>query len=250
MVPEETNGYFTYSLANHIRHDAQGPRHICGEHGGIISLSTGPRLAEARNQIVDIYASQHTAEWLLMVDSDMVFGPTLVEDLLSVADPEKVPILSGLAFAGGRSADPYPAVYRGVEAEANGMRYVSVERAYDYPRDALVQVQATGGACLLMHRGALGAIGKANEHLPDGRANPYRWFVEGSVGPGGEEWGEDIAFGLRANALGIPVHVHTGIKLGHRKAQTIDEAYYDAYRATPGAAERSNGHRAPAEVKV
>lgn len=223
----ETSGWFTYSVADLLRWDAQGPQHIVGANGGIISLSSGPRIAEARNQIVDIFAERHPAsQWLLMVDSDMTFSADLLERLMTVADPVEAPIVGGLCFAGGRQSDPYPTIYRSVQKDG----YASIDRVYDYPRDTLVRVGATGGACLLIHRNALGAMKQKFGTKDDGTINPYPWFAEGIFGPEGEPWGEDIIFCLRAGALGIPVHVHTGVKLGHVKTHIIDEEFYDNRR--------------------
>jgi hypothetical protein len=231
MFPETTSGWFTYSMVDLMRWDAQGPQHICGPDGGFISLSTGPRIAEARNQIVDTFADKHPkAEWLLMLDDDMTFHPSLLEKLMAVAHPTEVPIVGGLCFAGGRMNDPYPTIAELVQKGDENEQYASIKWVKDYPRNALVRVGATGGACLLMHRGALGAIGNAYKLLPNGKPNPYPWFAEGVIGPEGEPWGEDVVFCLRANQLGIPVWVHTGVKLGHVKHHIIDEEYFDNYR--------------------
>src|SRR5688572_12789945 len=69
-----TSGHFTHSLVDLMRWDAQGPGHVCGAAGGFIDAMSGPRVAEARNQVVDRFATDHPhAEWLLFLDSDMTF---------------------------------------------------------------------------------------------------------------------------------------------------------------------------------
>lgn len=216
----------------------QGSKHLTTP-GGSMKMTSGPRIAEARSQLVDCFFAEplfEGAEWLLMVDSDMVFEANMVERLMEVADPKETPILGGLCFAGGRSHDPYPTIYRQVElAGHDGKSFVGVEPIREYPRDELVRVGATGGACLLVHRQVF--IAMSHEHprgwgtFPDGRKNPYPWFVEGTVTPNGEPVGEDIAFCMRADQLGIPIHVHTGVKLGHVKHFILDEAWFDASRA-------------------
>lgn len=227
---ESTSGWFTHCLADLIRFDANAGRYICGPAGGLIALSSGPRIGEIRNRIVDEFASKYTeeSEWLLMIDSDMTFPATLVEQFMAVASPEETPILGGLCFTGGASHEPQPTVYRQILVEG---QLSSVQVVYDYPRDALVKVGATGGACLMIHRKALAAM---KEHFGriDGRDNPYPWFADGIVGPRGEAWGEDVVFCLRANAIGIPVHVLTSVKLGHVKPMVIDEVFYDNHRET------------------
>lgn len=228
IFPRDVSGWFAMSVANMLTLDARYNQHIIGPRGDIIAISSSPRIAEARNQVIDNFAAlEQQPEWLLMIDSDMTFEPDLLERMLAVADPVEVPILGGLCFAGGRHHDPYPTIYRQIEKDG----YLSVDRVYDYPRDALVKVGATGAACMLIHRNALGAMKNNYNTKPDGSRNPYPWFAEGVVGPEGEPWGEDIIFCLKAGALGIPVHVHTGIKLGHIKDYVVDEAYYDARRA-------------------
>ena len=42
-----------------------------------------------------------------------------------------------------------------------------------------------------------------------------------------DDGGEDLSFCMRANALEIPVHVHTGVKTTHLKHLWLDERIYD-----------------------
>ena len=55
------------------------------------------------------------------------------------------------------------------------------------------------------------------------------WFAEGTVYKG-MSFGEDTAFCIRAMSVGIPIHVHTGAKIGHVKPQIMDEAAYKRFR--------------------
>lgn len=244
---EHVVGWFSYAKDRLLVWDANHDRHIVGPKGDIIAVSSSPRIFEARNTVVDIFAqSPAEPEWLLMLDADMTFEPDLVDRMLEVADPDKVPVLGGLCFAGGRHSNPYPTIYKGVAKD----NYVSIDRYEDYPRDALVQVQATGGAALLVHRRVLSAMQVAYDKTGDGYPNPYPWFADGIVGPGGEGWGEDTLFCLRCAALEIPVHVDTRIKLGHVKQYILDETYFDNYNETKrrdaeeAAATNGNGNRA------
>ena len=42
--------------------------------------------------------------------------------------------------------------------------------------------------------------------------------------------GEDIAFCLRAGAAGFPIHVNTGVHIGHAKTQILTLDMYDRQR--------------------
>lgn len=236
--PESISGRFTNSLAALLDYDFNGARRIVGT----AALQSGPRVAEARSQIVDHFG-QHPAkpDWLLMLDADMVFPPDLLDQMFEHADPDTVPFLGALCFAGVHGARIFPTLYRAYNEEDG---HVAVEPVEEYQRDALVRVGATGAACVLMHRRVFAAMRrpgpKAGEKfdptvhgfgtLPNGKENAYPWYCEGWVTNKGIAVGEDIALCRRAMQLGIPMHVHTGIKVGHVKSWTISEDDFDTYR--------------------
>ena len=79
-----------------------------------------------------------------------------------------------------------------------------------------------GAAFLLIHRTAIKAI---SEH---GFNEAFPFFQETQNGK--DPVGEDLTFCLRLAALGIPVHVHTGVKIGHHKSHVITEDTFLASR--------------------
>lgn len=228
---------FLKSWGDMLQHDASRGRHL-SDGGGRILMSSGPRIAEARSQIVDMFFQDPQiaeASWLLMIDSDMTFERNLVEELLRFADAKERPIVGGLCFAGGRDHDPYPTIYKEtLTTGEDGKEFPAIEPIRDYPPDTLCKVGATGAACLMVHRQVFVAMSHPYPEgfgtQPDGRKNPYPWFAENHVAPNGEPMGEDIVFCRRAAQLGIPIHVHTGIKLGHVKHFILDENWFLAGR--------------------
>jgi hypothetical protein len=226
------SGWFMWPAWNMAILDGRMSRYLVDDSGDSIHLQSSPRIHEARNQVVDLFAAlEQQPEWLLMIDADMTFEPDLLERMMQVADPVRVPILGALCFGGGRVHEPFPTIYRLLEERIDERSYYSLDKVHDYPRDALVQVGATGAACLLVHRQVFATMKNAYGTLPDGQPNPSPWFAEGITGLKGEGWGEDTVFCLRAQSLRIPVHVHTGIKVGHVKEVIIDEVFYDNRRA-------------------
>lgn len=229
--------HFLSSWGDMLQYDATRGRHLC-DGGGTIKITSGPRIAEARSQLVDTFFADPRvadASWLLMIDSDMTFEPNLVERMMEIADPENIPILGGLCFAGGRDSAPYPTIYKETEGTHDGKAFVGVEPIRDYPKDTLIKVGATGAACLLVHRQVYIAMShewpRGWGTKPDGSKNPYPWFIEGLTTPDGEPIGEDVAFCRRVRQLEIPIHVDTSIRLGHVKQYVLDEAYFDAAHA-------------------
>lgn len=220
-----------------------GCQHVLA--GGSIELLTGPRVAEGRSQVVDAFLKSEIykdVDWLFMIDSDMTFKPDALCQLLghaydgkrnAKANKPTCYVIGGLCFAGGRSK-MYPTLYKGVTRTAyDGKDQVVPEPIADYPRDELVKVMATGAAFLLVHRKVL--MHMALPH-PDGFAtdahgqpNPHPWFVEGLSK--GVQFGEDVAFCMRANALGYGVYVHTGVQTGHLKTIELNEEIWDEYLA-------------------
>jgi hypothetical protein len=191
------------------------------EHGDFCDLATGPMIADGRNQIVQTFLSHpKEPEWLLMVDTDMVFGADLADRLLEHADPEHSPIVGGLCFMGGRGAKVEPTLRVLVPDGEGGAEFSTM---WDYPPDELVNVDATGAACLLIHRRVLHDLG---ERFGD---TPYPWFA--FTVHNGNKIGEDVTFCLRARQAGYPIKVHTGIKVGHSKTNLIDDRAYLDWRA-------------------
>jgi len=199
--------------------------------GGILAIrcSFAGLLPVARNRAVQHFLDQRKADWLWFTDTDMGFAPDTVERLLEAADPLERPIVGGLCFAqreigedgyGGQQTIPTPTIFDW-HTDPDGMGSFEVRAAYE--RDALIRCDGTGTACLLIHRQALQRM--REEFGPT-------WFDriparDGSVG-------EDLSFCMRAHELGIPIHVHTGVRTTHMKTLWLaEEHYFQAIEAEP-----------------
>lgn len=207
-----------WDLSNHGRFTRTGWYGMrCGTDG----------LPGARNKVVREFL-RTDADWLWWVDTDMGYAPDTVDQLLAVADPDTRPIVGGLCFAmrqdrldgyGGNTTRPVPVIYDWAGDDA-GEGFVP---RYDYPRDALVRCSATGSACVLIHRTVFERI--AQRFMPAG------WYDKIVLSPGSLEAdevviAEDLSFAMRAAALGIPTHVHTGVKTTHMKPVWLGEDRY------------------------
>jgi hypothetical protein len=173
--------------------------------------ASGVNVAHGRNELCrQTLASD--CDWLLMLDADMTFRPDLPDALVAAADPESAPIVGALAF-GIDDGVLFPTLYGFAEQDGG----LVTLRYNDFPPDTLWQVGGTGAAALLIHRTAL-------ERIAAGGFNAvWPWFQETALGD--QRIGEDLTLCLRAAACEIPVHVHTGITVGHQKAHvlTVDQ---------------------------
>jgi GT2 family glycosyltransferase len=203
---------FLMSLTNTIDTDWAGPRRIAGRR--IHILAGGGGIDQARNDMVARFLAMD-ADWLLMVDADMVWKPGDLDALFAAADPMGRPILGALCF-GARFDDSnvFPAM---LMDDGNGGLY----RLENYPRNQIVRVTATGAAFLLVHRRVFEHMA---EHFPPNRP---KVFFAISYLANGERIGEDVHWCLQAGRLGFPIHVHTGVCVGHGKVKLVNEAVYD-----------------------
>ena len=61
----------------------------------------------------------------------------------------------------------------------------------------------------------------------DGRRFAGHWYDRMINPTTGQLLGEDLSFCARARMVGIPIHVHTGVKTTHRKPHWIGEDDYE-----------------------
>jgi hypothetical protein len=198
---------------------------------GRVSVICGPRIAAGRTDVITSFLGfKDRPEWLLMLDADMVFDTEIVERFLQASHEKLRPVVGGLCFGGGRVGQPFPTLYQLIDPGKNQGKVTKVLE--HYPKNALCKVDATGAACLFMHREVLVQMKDKFGTMPDGHKNPHPWFAETIYK--GHEYGEDWTFCMRLQQMKIPLYVHTGIKLGHVKTHLYDEQFFNDYRRNNG----------------
>lgn len=175
--------------------------------------SSGANITNARNEIVEGFLKDD-ADYLWFVDTDMVFDPDVLERLVAVAHPVDRPIVGALCFSLQKGMNARPTIYTVRDDGKIGVRW-------DYPPDKVLEVDATGTGCLLIHRSVF-------EKMRGVHGDAYPYFQEASLGS--LPVGEDITFCIRARALGFPIYVDTSVKVGHEKTFVVDESVYLAQR--------------------
>lgn len=247
LHPSDVSAKFMRSFVFMLAVDSKGVKTPDGKIGGrnrifdggaYMPVQSGAQITKSRNRVVRDFLELEGIDWLLMLDADMTFDPDLIERLVDAAHPTLRPIVGGLCFAymAGQSRQVWPTLYAHVPGSERLRRLVT------YPQDTLIPVGATGAACLLVHRSVL--EGMRDARLPDGQPRfkpPFVWFDETKfvekengvpVWETADVYSEDITFCLRAQACGFPVHVHTGVRLGHDKDMVVDEDMFLAESAS------------------
>jgi len=170
----------------------------------IAQIQTGPGIGMARNNLTAEFLKS-PAEWLFMLDTDMVISLGTLPALLEAADPEERPVVGALCCVINEN-QVRTTVYTASRDEAGEFAF---RHLLEWPHDTILRVDATGCACMIMHRNAFKRISEAHPE-EDGL-----WFAEMVVGK--HQLGEDLSFCLRCSMAEIPVFVHTGVEVGHMK---------------------------------
>lgn len=225
----QTDHMFTTSLLASMFHQ-QETGDFC--IAGSIALISSPRIAYTRNDIISRflrmkYMDPRTGavsypEALCFIDADMVWHDDAIHRMAAHLNKDN-PIIAGLCFAGKPETGMFATAHRLTQKEDGtwdgGTELVSF---HDLPEEALVNIGATGGACIMIHRNALMGIAGANRFgVRDGKLAEAIWFEDR-----GGTWGEDIVFCVKAQTCGFPIKIHTGIEFGHRKTITVDSDFW------------------------
>ena len=156
-------------------------------------------------------AMESGADYVLWLDSDMVFEPTLMEELMK--DMEGRDIVSAMYFA---RKPPYrPVILKTLEKTLGGG---NVEHYDDYPTDGIFEIAGCGFGCVMM------------------RTNVIRQMAEifsdtfGPI-PG---FGEDFSFCLRAKTMGVKMYADPKIIVGHCGGMIVTQDTYRAFTSQPG----------------
>lgn len=220
---------FAESLTDLLFHDLGNHQRIVSHAYGKMGKECGTGgIIAGRNKLAATFLDESESEWLFMIDSDMGFAADTVDRLIVAAHRDKRPVVGGLCFAmktDGRASfygiryRATPTAYRFYEDEDRA-GFVPL---FDYPRNEMVPVAATGAACVLVHRNAIEAVRRKYGDV---------WFDAITHPKGPTTFSEDLSFCVRLAGCDIPMFVHTGIKTTHDKGFVyLDEEFYDCQQA-------------------
>jgi hypothetical protein len=209
------DGAYAHSMVRAIAYTMQHP----GLLAGYLRWAGGPLIAKARTEVVRHFLDKSDADWLIQIDSDMVFDPDYLVKLWQSGHQSESPIVAGHCYALTAERGPTPTMWTTTNDPESPVPLVPFE---GYPFDRLVPVEATGAAFLMVHRSV---FEKLRQVLPD---HPYPWFEEAYWGR--EPVGEDLTFCLRARKAGFPIFVDTRLDVGHSKTVTVNRDWYRSWR--------------------
>lgn len=173
----------------------------------VIGFEVGSLVYNARNNLAR-QAVKSEADWVLWLDSDMVFGPDLLQRMLKVCTENDIDFLTALCF---RRKPPYtPTLFDRLEKTDKGASYTALMSV----PEGRFQVGGCGFAGVLMSMDVLlSVMAKFNGRMFE----PIDGF------------GEDVAFCWRARQCGYVIWCDSDIELGHVGNFVVTRSIFEAY---------------------
>lgn len=174
-------------------------------------------LIYANRDYLTMLALDTGADYVLWLDSDVIFEPDLLQKLI---DDDR-DIVSGLYF---RRRPPYsPVIYKTIRY-GKGEEKIT-EEFPDYPKGELFEADAFGMGAVLMKTQVLKDIVERYKTA----FSPYSGY------------GEDISFCIRAKTLGYKLWCDSRINLGHVSYNIVTEKTWEAIREKENATRNTEG---------
>lgn len=222
------HGRFMESLLRFVQDDAikamAGDPEFRNLHRGILGTA-GPFHEENRNNLVRKFMPAK-ADWLLQIDTDMVFDYLDIYALYDAAIESGAKILSALCFTripqdGHDKPVLVPAQFDFVDGVLNPRMEM---------RPGVYEIDAAGGACMLVHKSVFLEMEKHYQ------GDSWKWYgrdlVMTPTGP--ERMGEDITFCIRAKKHGFKVYGCGHVVFNHMKEREEDlETFCREHGITP-----------------
>ena len=169
---------------------------------------------KSRNDLADM-AIQAKADYVLWLDSDVIFPSTLMVDLM--ADMEGRDMVTGIYHMRRPPFKPviWKKLRQGIVPADN-----ENEDWDDYPKDEIFEIDGCGFGCVMMRASMLQPI-------------VDRYHDLFSPLPG---YGEDLSFCVRARSCGFKIHADPKLQIGHKGSLIISDETFDAFRKAGGKA--------------
>lgn len=170
------------------------------------AMITNTQIHNARNTIAK-GAVDAGFDYVLWLDSDMVFDRDILKKLLNDADGRDY--VTGLCFK--RIENSLPCIYSDLRWSVDGGEVkTSADVLTDYPRDALFEVAGSGFACVMTSTVLLA-------NMIDRFGAPFFPLMG---------MGEDMTFCFRARQAGFKLYCDSRVKIGHIGQKIYDEDSY------------------------
>ena len=183
-----------------------------------IGWEVGSLVYHARNNLAR-QALKSDADWVLWLDSDMVFAPDTLRRMLKVCKDNDIDFLTAVCF---RRKPPYtPCLFDRLEKVDKGASYTALMSV----PEGLFKVGGCGFAGVLMSSDVLLSVQSKFGRMFD----PMDGF------------GEDVSFCWRARQCGYDIWCDSSIEFGHVGNCIVTRGYFEAYNGGGNVSESKTG---------
>jgi hypothetical protein len=161
-----------------------------------------------RNKIVKHFLDQTNSEWLLTVDSDMVWNAQMIAALVASGSVER-PVVSGIYFVNDKPPRPCAVV----RTEEGHLRTIG-----EWEDGDQLEIDGCGGGFMAIHYTVLKDIERVFGDRDD-RHGP--WYRQSAVGASQQMLEPDHAFCQRVQQVGQRVILNTDVFVGHIKPRVL-----------------------------
>lgn len=173
----------------------------------IVGFQVGSLVYNARNELAR-QAIKSEADWVLWLDSDMIFEPDLLKKMLKVCEENDIDFLTGLCF---RRKPPYtPTLFDRLDKMEHGASYTTIMSV----PEGRFKVGGCGFAGVLMSTDVLLSVAA---RFGGRMFDPLEGF------------GEDVSFCWRARQCGYEIWCDSDIELGHIGSMIVTREFFEAY---------------------
>lgn len=178
-------------------------------------------LDDKRNELIRDFLGKTTADYLMMVDSDMQWGPSQIYQLVDEAVQGDRAILSGLYFSWLVDGRLLPVWFSEVKEGGILKTFSSLNND-----EMVVPLAACGMGFCLIRRDVFEGIAKR----PEWASTDWTWFGRDVYQAPDmcRHMGEDTTFGCRAGMAGYQTWGHKGVQVGHWKKTCLDANLFRA----------------------
>lgn len=171
-----------------------------------IAFQMGSLIYNSRNNLATM-AVNKGVDYILWLDSDMMFPPDVLKRLLE--DRDKGDIITGIYY---RRVQPFkPVLFSKLTIDDNGCSWEGYD---DYPKEDCFEIAGCGFGCVLT---------PVNVFLDVLNKFDNMFAPIGGVG-------EDLSFCWRASQCGYKIIADPQVQCGHIGHYVIDREFYEAYK--------------------
>lgn len=172
-----------------------------------VAFQIGSLIYSSRNNLA-IQALNMNADYILWLDSDMVFAPDTLVKMHERMEKEKVDFITGVYY---RRAKPYtPVLFDKLEMKEDGCHWHNA----DETPSSFQEIAGCGFGCVLMRTSVI--------------LHTYGETMDLFTPINGV--GEDLSFCWRARQAGFKIYVDPEISCGHVGNLVFNKEFFDSYK--------------------